>query len=532
MRKVIISMLCFYATANFAQNIELVKDINPNGSSMPLGLKIAKYKESMVSTNTRLFFNATDDQNKGVFLTNGTSASTTKILENITNAYGYTTFNTLNFYVQSPVVLFICQNSAYGIEIWRTNGTINNTQLVKDIYTGTNSSNPSNIIVYNFKAYFAASSSNTLRSIYSTEATQLTTQIAVPFNTGINSMIFTIDTLNGKLIFAANTLINGAELWVSDGTEAGTQLVKDIFTGSANGFDTLYGRIKFSPVRFNNKIFFSAKNNTYNTEPWFSDGTSTGTLCLKEINPNGGSNPSNFIVCNNNLYFTAHDGSEFGIYKSNGTVNNADKVLSLGTHAPSTWYFYKDGLFYFDNTGMLKRFDVLNNTVENIKQFNSDPYSTYRMYEYNEWLYLRAYGLDNHELWRTDGTTANTIQLLPQGATKPGNPSQFIEFNGSLYFSANFDDSGMELWKLTDSTSMLPPTFQEVSRANIFPNPANDFINIQSLNSEEFHIYNCYGTKVLSVRNNGYSIAINHLPASLYFVRDENNQFIGKFIKK
>jgi len=41
---------------------------------------------------------------------------------------------------------------------------------------------------------------------------------------------------DGRLIFGADDGVNGHEMWVSDGTEAGTTMVKDINPGSEDGF--------------------------------------------------------------------------------------------------------------------------------------------------------------------------------------------------------------------------------------------------------------------------------------------------------
>jgi ELWxxDGT repeat protein len=487
----------------------------------------------MVSTLQRLFFFADDGQSKGVFLTNGTEAGTIKISNNMTAAYGFITFNTLNYLVSSPTVLFISSTSDYGYEVWKSNGTLNNTILLKDIFVGTSSSNPSNIVTLTGSAYFAASSSNNLRSLYITDGTANGTTIAVPFNSGVSSMIYKIDTLNGKLIFAANTLQNGAELWISDGTEAGTQMLKDIHTGQANAFDTLYGAIKFSPIYYKGKIYFAAKNNTNNLEPWFSNGTANGTLCLKEINSNGSSNPTSFIVCNDLLYFIAWDGQEYGIFESDGTVGNASKIWSLGTNFSNRYlYPYNNEIYFFDNTGLLKKIHSLTHQVADVMQFSADPYGTYQMYEYNGYLYFRAYRLGNYELWRTDGTTNNTIQLTITNATNSGNPLYFTEYNGSLYFAGSFNNAGIELWKLTDSTTILPPTLELVSQPNIYPNPANDIIYVNSLTSSTLHIYNSYGIRVLSVRNDGRAILVSNLPAGLYLIRDDNNRLVGKFVKQ
>ncbi len=43
-----------------------------------------------------------------------------------------------------------------------------------------------------------------------------------------------LTNLNGPIFFQANDGVHGWELWKSDGTEAGTQMVKDINTGAGN----------------------------------------------------------------------------------------------------------------------------------------------------------------------------------------------------------------------------------------------------------------------------------------------------------
>ena len=43
------------------------------------------------------------------------------------------------------------------------------------------------------------------------------------------------------LFFRATTSLNGYELWVTDGTESGTNIVKDINPGQSTGFNGYYG---------------------------------------------------------------------------------------------------------------------------------------------------------------------------------------------------------------------------------------------------------------------------------------------------
>jgi ELWxxDGT repeat protein len=75
--------------------------------------------------------------------------------------------------------------------------------------------------------------------------------------------------VDGTLFFTANDGVNGDELWKTDGTEEGTQLVKDISTGSVS--TSFY---KFAS--FDGKIFFTASANGAQSI-WYSDGTANGT---------------------------------------------------------------------------------------------------------------------------------------------------------------------------------------------------------------------------------------------------------------
>src|SRR3954451_16311916 len=91
-----------------------------------------------------------------------------------------------------------------------------------------------------------------------------------------NNMYTTLDMfaeLNGIFYFSSNDGIHGRELWRSDGTNAGTWLVKDINpdTANANVNDIVVS---------GNKIFFSANDGVNGQQLWVSDGTSDSTIML------------------------------------------------------------------------------------------------------------------------------------------------------------------------------------------------------------------------------------------------------------
>jgi ELWxxDGT repeat protein len=104
------------------------------------------------------------------------------------------------------------------------------------------------------------------------------------------------------LFFRANDGVNGYELWKSDGTAAGTVLVKDIRPGSSSS------NLR-NLTAVGNTLYFTADDGVNGEELWKSDGTAAGTVLVKDIRPgSGGSNPQNLRVVGSTLYFTADNG--------------------------------------------------------------------------------------------------------------------------------------------------------------------------------------------------------------------------------
>src|SRR5262249_34402988 len=100
-----------------------------------------------------------------------------------------------------------------------------------------------------------------------------------PFSVGSSPTNLT--DVNGTLFFMA-TDGSGRELWKSDGTAAGTVLVKAFGSNAYPG--------NFTNV--NGELFFTASEGT-GGELWESDGTAAGTHLVTVIRPGSvGSNPS------------------------------------------------------------------------------------------------------------------------------------------------------------------------------------------------------------------------------------------------
>ena len=108
-----------------------------------------------------------------------------------------------------------------------------------------------------------------------------------------------LTNVNGTLFFTADDGTHGSELWKSDGTAAGTVLVKDINPSSSYVLDPSF------LTNVNGTLFFTANDGTHGTELWKSDGTTAGTVIVKDIDTgSANSNPSYLTNVNGTVFFT------------------------------------------------------------------------------------------------------------------------------------------------------------------------------------------------------------------------------------
>jgi ELWxxDGT repeat protein len=107
----------------------------------------------------------------------------------------------------------------------------------------------------------------------------------------------------GLTYFTRADIASGTELWRTDGTVSGTLLVRDINPGAA-------GSNPRGLVAIGGTVYFVADNGTVGAELWRTDGTVSGTALVRDINPGAaGSDPSGLANLNGTLLFTADDGA-------------------------------------------------------------------------------------------------------------------------------------------------------------------------------------------------------------------------------
>ena len=243
------------------------------------------------------------------------------------------------------------------------------------------------------KVFFTASAGDGLE-LYVSDGTAAGTHITKDINPAPNasSNPSNLTAMGGTLYFQANDGTNGAELWRSDGTTAGTVMVKDINPSAG---------VSSTPTdltNLNGILAFAADDGATGRELWRSDGTPTGTVQVGDLNPNpGGSNPAELNRVGDQVYFSA--------------------LATTGT-----------GLFRWDPGVTLA-------LVQDISPGNGSDLLE-RITDVNGVAYFRANdGSNGTELWKTNstGTSAAMVEdLNPLAAS--GNPTGLAAIGSKIYF--------------------------------------------------------------------------------------------------
>jgi len=285
-----------------------IEDLTPDGVEIMNTAAIGgNYGKKLAVLDTMVVFVGKDANNgEELWITDGT-VSGTKLLKDINPGAGSST--PTNIEVSGGKVFFAANDGSAGIELWVTDGTSEGTVMVKDVFGGSNSSSPDMITPFDDGVVFRATDlwSNLDEEKWlwisdgTEEGTNLLGEVEVKNSGDAEPPIYFIQVTNHKAFFVGNDGKYGWELWVSDGTSEGTHMILDI--GFEEDIDnpvedaTKSTAIQWQFAANEKQLLFRAETPAWwineednltsiGEELWVTDGSAAGTYLLKDFNTN------------------------------------------------------------------------------------------------------------------------------------------------------------------------------------------------------------------------------------------------------
>ena len=437
-------------------------------------------------------------------------------------------------------------------EIWVSDGTVEGTEPFTE-FSVPGASEPGigarYMEVLNGQMIFHASDLNTGigNELWISDGTPDGTQLLADINPDGDGFVGPFYKWNDVIYFIGNDGQHGRELWRTDGTSSGTSMVKDI---NSEGDGLLFLR----PIIFQNKMWIIALQGNTGLEIWSTDGTEEGTEMLVDLFPGGESGipfGANLVVMNNRLYFTGNDvDHDHELFSTDGTVEGTELVLDLAPgnfgSFPRELTFYNDRLYFaadaLADIDEPERLWGTDGTAEGTMQIGAalDIIAPRNFTVFENKLVFTSQGENWVDLlWHTDGSDSGISELFPDDVAGDWYAQYYGEhfiFGGRLFFEAVLDGDA-DLWSygssdITLGVADLPNSLS----ARIYPNPSNGLVRIDS--AEDLKLIRIYGPegkilKRLSMNGVANSLLdLQDFPSGIYFVEiiSENARGVKKLV--
>ncbi|HEY1044920.1 MAG TPA: ELWxxDGT repeat protein [Bacteroidia bacterium] len=527
LKKLLLSSLLVGALS-YSNAQTLVKDINPSGNGSPY---------IFGDLNGKLLIYVNDGVNGDEPWVSDGTESGTSLLKNIRAGISSSEFSSYYIKVGNEYFFVACDISSLNMGLYKTDGTSNGTVLVKNlgqypVPQGGGNITPLPMCEFNGKLYFSTQDWNG-KELWVSDGTDAGTKILKDINGAGDSDPFGFTVYKNHLYFYATENSSGRELWRTDGTESGTQLFKDIYPGTISSFPSTYA----SFFVFKDKLYFGAQGtHDEGVELYVSDGTAANTVLFKDINTTVQGNSYPTLVGLTDNYFvlrasTTAEGVEAFI--SDGTANGTKLLkdiasgtessfpnsgVSLGNKIVFTTYTTEFGAELWVTDGSSANTMLL----KDIDPGENSGYYGFLTKLDNRLFFTGITAQRGMELWETDGTPAGTLlnkDLVP--GTAGSSLSNLYAMGGKLYFSANIDSKGQELYVMVPGQGTSISNIQSL-KSSIYPNPvnANGYLYLgNGLENTEINIMDAQGKSYTFTSDSNGKVELNgSLSAGMYFI--------------
>ena len=306
-----------------------------------------------------------------------------------------------------------------GLAIWRTDGTEGGTRIVKAFARGPRSFGfVQPIATVGDQLYFGLSAGDSWGSpiveMWRTDGTESGTALVwqatgdLRFDHQVRSTSKTEVAFHDKLIFFVDDGYVDASLWVSDGTAAGTHLIRDLGDGPHHTAEFL--------VR-DDAVFFVASG-WDGSSLWRSDGTTEGTQLVHDFGLHTLEAGVPTLAPDGRIWFTVNlaPGSN-ELWRTDGTAETTTRLVDLPF--ATTWRLIGDVHFVLEARRIgvnVRRYDPATNQIDLVKNLDPAPRGDNDLFVYGDRdgvLYFSHYAFlgSREKLWRSDGTPDGTFVL-------------------------------------------------------------------------------------------------------------------------
>jgi ELWxxDGT repeat protein len=419
---------------------------------------------NFTAVGDHLYFNGFDGlSGNELWRSDGTEAGTYMVADISPGGFGSVPASITDI---GGLAYFSATNLEHGYEMWRSNGTAAGTVRLTEIGPGAEDSHPGEFLaISSSHILFNATTEQLGYELwsYSLRSRRPVVKLVRDADVTTDSSSPTdFVEVNGQVYFIARDFHGDFRLWVSNGRKA-----SHVITGAP--------MMPLEPTAVGDTLFFSS----FLGGLWKIDAAGTVSLMLEQ-------GVASLSRCGDELYFAAQNGTEFAVWKTNGTPDGTVMLTSIvpkpGALPPRAFTLVGGKVFF-----------VVTDLASGNEPWVSDgtPGGTHRVKDVNpgtgnsinnfvvfqdQYYFTATDGVHGNELWRTDGTEEGTVMITDlRPGSGGGVMSAVLRASDEAIFFRGFNPESLgsfTLWK-TDGTAEGMMQIRTTS-GGVTPEPSAD----------------------------------------------------------